>query len=115
MSHESLVERARRITDRVVAVEGYWDGDSFGWHARLVAIVARPGHQHPHFDEVGLGSLGVADPEDIAKGQAVAAALGVPFHFTQPERADIGLPRWWDNYPSGVSDPENDTAPAPSD
>jgi hypothetical protein len=100
---EYLIERARRITDRVVAVEGCWDGDTFGWNARLAVIVARPGDQHPHFDEVCLGSLGVADVEDIAKGQAVAAALGVPFHFTQPELADIGLPRWWDNHPDGWS------------
>lgn len=93
---ESLLARARAVADRIVAVEAYWDGDSFGWHAVLVAIVDRPSRWHPRFDEVSLGLLGHADAEDIATARAVAEALGVPFHFTQPERADIDLPRWWD-------------------
>jgi hypothetical protein len=43
-----------------------------------------------------LGSLDDADTEDLAKARAVADALGVPFHFTQPENADLDPPRWWD-------------------
>src|SRR5689334_20984723 len=39
---DTLLAKARAITDRVVAVEGYWDGDSDGWYPRLVAIVDRP-------------------------------------------------------------------------
>ncbi|HEX5406286.1 MAG TPA: hypothetical protein VFX16_28760 [Pseudonocardiaceae bacterium] len=93
---ESLLAPARALAERIVAIEAYWDGDSFGWHAALVAIIERPSQQHSRFDEVHLGLLGQADTDDIATARAVAEALGVPFHFTQPERADIDLPRWWD-------------------
>jgi hypothetical protein len=92
---DSLLARARAIEQRVIVVEGYWDGDSNGWYARLVAVVECPGGR---YDEVLLGSLDDADTEDLAKARAVADALGVPFHFTQPERADLNLPRWWDGH-----------------
>jgi hypothetical protein len=93
---DSLLARARTIEQPVVVVEGYWDGDSHGWYARLVAVVERPSSSGGRYDEVFLGSLDTADTEDLAKARAVADALGVPFHFTQPERADLDLPRWWD-------------------
>jgi hypothetical protein len=93
---DSLLAKARAIEHPIVVVEAYWDGDSHGWYARLVAVVERPDSSGGRYDEVYLGSLDDADTEDLAKGHAVAEALGVPFHFTQPERADLDLPRWWD-------------------
>jgi hypothetical protein len=86
---DSLLAAGRDIGDRVVAVEAYWDGDSFGWYVRVAAIVRRPGPEHPRFDEVFLGSLGDGDTEKITLAMDVAVSLGVPFHFTQPERADV--------------------------
>jgi hypothetical protein len=94
---DGLLATARAIQQRVVAVEGYWDGDNLGWHARLVAVIERPSRAHDRYDEVFLGNLGSADLEDLAKARAVADVLGVPFHFTQPEHADLDLPRWWDH------------------
>jgi hypothetical protein len=93
---DGLLARARAIEQRVVVVEGYWDGDSHGWYARLVAVVEGPGSSGGRYDEVFLGSLDDAGTEELAKARAVADALGVPFHFTQPESADLDLPRWWD-------------------
>jgi hypothetical protein len=77
-----------------VAVEICWDGDSFGWIEDLIAVVARPGPDHPHFDEVPLWSY--RGPGAAERGQAVARRLGVPFHFEHPGAPDIDLPRWWD-------------------
>lgn len=93
---DGLLAKARAIEQRVVAVEGYWDGDSHGWYGRLVAVIERPSRAHDRYDEVVLGSLGMADAEDLAKARTVADALGVPFYFNQPERPDLDLPRWWD-------------------
>jgi hypothetical protein len=93
---KTLLAPTHDIDDRIVAVEACWDGGNDDSSARLVAIVKRPGRSHPRFDEVVLGSLGSADV--MAKGRAVADLLGVPFHSTQPEHGDLGLPRWWDNH-----------------
>jgi hypothetical protein len=79
-----------------VAVEVCWDGDASGWIADLVAVVARPGDDHPHYDEVALWSYRGADVAD--RGRAVARLLGVPFHFDHSGAPDIGLPRWWDRH-----------------
>lgn len=93
---ESILAKARTVTERIVVVEAHWDGDSRGWHLCLAAIVERPSLSHPRFDEVYLAILGAADAEDVAKGAAVASALGVPFHCVQPESPDLTIPRWWD-------------------
>ncbi|WP_433371729.1 hypothetical protein ACQPZX_48070 [Actinoplanes sp. CA-142083] len=106
-----LIAAAKAIPDRVAAIEAVWDGDTFGWMVWLGAIVERPGQHHERFDEVGLAGirrggdirlfLGEVPPwpeaaEATEKGHAVAAALGVPFHFTQPDTPDLDLMRWWD-------------------
>ncbi|MEU8185418.1 hypothetical protein AB0B85_28010 [Micromonospora sp. NPDC049044] len=106
-----LVETVRAITDRVVAVEALWDGDTQGWHVRLYAIVRRPSHHHPCFDEQPLALFshgsdrrlfaGEVPPwpeaaEASEKGRAVADSIGVPFFFASPDVPDIDLRRWWD-------------------
>lgn len=106
-----LVAAAQAIPQPVVAIEATWDGDTQGWFVRLTAIVERPGRYHDRFDDVQLAVIsrgsdirlftGAVPPwpeatEATAKGEAVAAALGVPFHFTQPDKPDDQLPRWWD-------------------
>lgn len=109
-----LIEAAAAIDGPVVAVEALWDGDTQGWFVELAAIVRRPGRHHDRFDEVTLTRItrggdirlftGKVPPwpesaEATEQGQAVAAHLGVPFHFTSPATPDIDLPRWWDTQP----------------
>ncbi|GAB1689749.1 hypothetical protein [Krasilnikovia sp. M28-CT-15] len=106
-----MIEAAKAIPDPVVAIEAAWDGDSFGWYVCLMAIVERPSQHHDRFDQVGLAGIrrggdirlfrGEVPPwpeaaEATEKGQAIAAALSVPFHFAQPDTPDIDHPRWWD-------------------
>lgn len=100
---------AKAIAVPVVAVEAVWDGDTQGWMVDLVAIVARPGRHHDRFDEVWLASIRHGSDLRLFNGQvppwpeaveaqqvggAVAARLGVPFHFSSPNTPDIDLPRW---------------------
>ncbi|MEU4664786.1 MULTISPECIES: hypothetical protein [Micromonospora] len=107
-----LVQAATAITDPVVAVEALWDGDTQGWFVRLYAIVRRPSHHHPRFDEQPLAGFrhgsdlrlfrGEVPPwpeaaEAIEKGQAIADSVGVPFYFASPDAPYDGLPRWWDS------------------
>ncbi|MEA5359051.1 hypothetical protein VA596_05845 [Amycolatopsis sp., V23-08] len=80
-----------------LAVEIIWDGDSRGWIPTLCVVVARPEHEL-----VPLGMfppyVGRTQPTEEAseKGQALAAALGVPFYFPLRDRPDIDQPHWWD-------------------
>lgn len=72
------------------------------WHRlpienrRLVAVVERPPGADHRYDEVFLGTLSDADAPELAVARTVADALGVPFHFSQSQRADLDQPRWWD-------------------
>lgn len=109
-----LVERARAITDPVVAIEALWDGDTQRWGVLLLAIVRRPSLQHPIFDQHelmfadGRGARtdsveGVRAPQAVeaaSKGSAVARELGVPFSFLDPSASLLEDLRWWDS-PSG--------------
>ncbi|BCJ76480.1 hypothetical protein CS0771_60240 [Catellatospora sp. IY07-71] len=112
-----VLATARAITSPVVAVEALWDGDTQGWMVYLLAIVDRPGQHHERFDEVPLASIRHGSDLRLFNGQvppwpeaieaqqiggAVAARLGVPFHFTSPETPDIDLARWWDGRPAGI-------------
>jgi hypothetical protein len=112
-----LVETVTAITDPVVAVEALWDGDTQGWFVRLYAIVRRPSRHHSCFDEQPLAGFrhggdlrlfrGEVPPwpeaaEALAKGEATARSIGVPFYFASPDAPDDGLPRWWDS----LADPQ---------
>jgi hypothetical protein len=109
-----LIDKANAITTPILAVEALWDGDTQGWYVDLVAIVNRPGRHHSRFDEVPLTTLrhggdirlfnGQVPPWPEAQqagelGRAVAQHAGVPFHFTNADEPDVGLPRWWDAQP----------------
>jgi hypothetical protein len=111
-----LIAKARALPAPVAAIEAVWDGDSAGWHVMLLAIVDRPSHHHRRFDERMLarfvwgydtprldGGVRPDAAEAIEKGGAVAAALGVPFHFADPDNPDDELPRWWDGVPPAES------------
>ncbi|GHJ47151.1 hypothetical protein Cs7R123_44930 [Catellatospora sp. TT07R-123] len=112
-----VLAAAKAITCSVVAVEAVWDGDTQGWTVDLVAIVDRPGRHHDSFDEVRLASIrhggdlrlfnGQVPPwpeaaEAQQVGEAVAARLRVPFHFTSPQTPDLDLPRWRDGRPASI-------------
>jgi hypothetical protein len=104
-----LVAKARSLSAPVAAIEAEWDGGSDGWHVRLHAIVDRPSRDHPRFGETLLARLTCGDDaewpdgelrpdaaEAIEKGGGLAADLGVPFHFADPDTPGLDLPRWWD-------------------
>jgi hypothetical protein len=112
-----VLAAAKAIASSVVAVEAVWDGDTQGWMVGLVAIVDRPSRHHERFDEVTLASIRLGSDLRLFNGQvppwpeaveaqqiggAVAARLGVPFHFTSPETPDIDLPRWGDDRPATI-------------
>ncbi|WP_158319168.1 hypothetical protein [Actinoplanes xinjiangensis] len=106
-----LVERARAITDPVVAIEALWDGDTQRWGVLLLAIVRCPSRQHPIFDQYELmfadgrdaptdSVEGIRTPqaaEAVNKGSALARELGVPFSFLDPNASLLEDLRWWDS------------------
>jgi hypothetical protein len=92
---EEMVATAGAAGAPVVAVEVCWDGDPRGWIQDLIAVVARPGDDHPRYDDVTLWSY--RGPGAAERGRVVARHLGVPFHFEHPGAPDVDLPRWWDH------------------
>ncbi|MET9606397.1 hypothetical protein ABZZ17_15165 [Streptomyces sp. NPDC006512] len=103
---ESLACRARGTAGRVVAVEAVWDGDTVhDWFVVLRAITEEPA------EDKGIASVywGMAErylgedadydgrhPAAVAAeraGGALAAHLGVPFHFASPDTPDDEAPR----------------------
>lgn len=110
---ESLAARASGIPARVVAVEAVWDGDTVhDWFVVLYAVAEDPAGDHElamvHW-RAGARALeaegadpGPLDPHAAAAtraGTALAARLGVPFHFASPGTPDDRLPRWRDTRP----------------
>ncbi|MEU1179107.1 hypothetical protein ABZ464_15920 [Streptomyces sp. NPDC005820] len=97
---EALAAEAAVLPGRVVAIEAVWDGDTVhDWFVDLLALTDDPEDEHRlatlyQATPVHPGSLrrpaGVAD----AVGRAVAARLGVPFHFASPHTPDDTAPRW---------------------
>ncbi|MEV6768656.1 ADP-ribosylglycohydrolase family protein [Nocardia sp. NPDC051030] len=105
LDHDDLVERVANLPERPDAIEAVWDGDTFGWMVCLVAVTRSSRAEHylaqiRHGGDIRLFN-GEVPPypearEATSVGQAVADTLGMPFHFTSPDRPDIHLPRWWD-------------------
>lgn len=104
---DSLAALAHGIRAKVVAVEAVWDGDTVhGWFVNLLAITDDPAGQK------GLATIywgaaeraldgadtgGLHHPSAAAAtraGTALAAHLGVPFHFASPDTPDDEAPRW---------------------
>lgn len=95
-----ILDKAASLDRAPVAIEARWDGDYRGWMVDLMGILPR---SPSGFDEVRLAMLPprrdsgtTPEEEALAKGQAVADRLGVPFYFADPENPDINHPRWWD-------------------
>ncbi|MET9464365.1 hypothetical protein ABZY44_05975 [Streptomyces sp. NPDC006544] len=111
---ESLAARASGIPARVVAVEAVWDGDTVhDWFVLLRAVTEDPPGDHALatvYWGTGVRALeaegadsGPLDPHAAAAtraGTALAAHLGVPFHFASPGTPDDQLPRWRDTRPA---------------
>uniref|UniRef100_A0AAU2K3Y6 Uncharacterized protein n=1 Tax=Streptomyces sp. NBC_00049 TaxID=2903617 RepID=A0AAU2K3Y6_9ACTN len=104
---ESLACRAGGVGGRVVAVEAVWDGDTVhGWFVVLLAITAGPAGENAlatvyrrtaerYLGEgADLGGRHVAAVAAERAGGALAAHLGVPFHFASPDTPDDEAPRW---------------------
>ncbi|MFE3557825.1 hypothetical protein ACFXKW_23590 [Streptomyces sp. NPDC059193] len=104
---ESLAAGAARAAGRVVAIEVVWDGDTeHDWFTSLRAITADPAGER-HLASVYWGvaerylgdesaAPGLTPPAAAADkaGRALAAHLGVPFHFASPGTPDEEAPRW---------------------
>ncbi|MEU5099925.1 hypothetical protein [Streptomyces sp. NPDC020996] len=91
----SLAARAAALPGRVAAVEALWDGDTVhDWFVLLLAVSNSPegeGHLAAFYRRHGGSPHGVAAAE---AGRALAAHLGVPFHFASPDVPDDVAPRW---------------------
>ncbi|MEU3403326.1 hypothetical protein ABZ766_05120 [Streptomyces sp. NPDC006670] len=99
--------RAAGVAGRVVAVEAVWDGDTVhDWFVVLPAIAEDPDTEYApahiprgaaeRYPGEGAGR-GTRHPSALAAeraGGALAARLGVPFHFAAPDTPDDEAPRW---------------------
>ncbi|WP_433561565.1 hypothetical protein ACQP1O_28750 [Nocardia sp. CA-151230] len=102
---EILVNKVAKLPERPDAIEAVWDGDTFGWMVCLVAVTRSSRAEHylapiRHGGDIRLFN-GEVPPypearEATSVGRALADTLGVPFHFTSPDRPDTNLARWWD-------------------
>ncbi|MFE0727018.1 hypothetical protein ACFW2X_01965 [Streptomyces antibioticus] len=102
---DSLAALAAGAPGRVVVVEAVWDGDTVhDWFVNLLAVTADPDGDHPLatvYRERAVRHLGGEDPGTrhpsalVADrvGGALAARLGVPFHFASPYTPDDEAPR----------------------
>ena len=100
--YETSVQRLDKINDKVVVIEGSWDGDSDGWFIRIAAIADHPSAFHPKFTEYSL--CFVRDSQNKAKmakeiGAELARHAKVDFYLTEDD-PDFSVfdyeKRWWD-------------------
>ncbi|MFB7179741.1 hypothetical protein ACFCYI_18815 [Streptomyces sp. NPDC056257] len=103
---DSLSALALGISGRVVAIEAVWDGDTVhDWFVRLLAITDEPAGEKclaTIYWGTAVRALEGADPGPqhpsaaaaTRAGGALAAHLGVPFHFASPDTPDDEAPRW---------------------
>ncbi|MER6199663.1 hypothetical protein ABT234_20125 [Streptomyces sp. NPDC001586] len=103
---DSLSTLAHGISSRVVAVEAVWDGDTVhDWFVNLLAITDEPagekclatiywGTAVRALDGADAGPLHPSAAAATHAGGALAAHLGVPFHFASPDTPDDDAPRW---------------------
>ncbi|MGW6685554.1 hypothetical protein [Streptomyces sp. NPDC054961] len=111
---ESLAAITSGLPARVVAVEAVWDGDTVhDWFVRLLAVTEDPPGDHElatvfwgtgaralEAEGAGPGPLNPHAAAATRAGTALAAHLGVPFHFASPATPDDRLPRWRDTHPA---------------
>ncbi|WP_329384196.1 hypothetical protein OG625_22820 [Streptomyces sp. NBC_01351] len=102
----SLAALAHGIRARVVAIEAVWDGDTVhDWFVSLLAITDDPAGEKPlatiywgtavrALDGADAGPLHPSAAAATRAGSALAAHLGVPFHFASPDNPDDEAPRW---------------------
>ncbi|MGW1323390.1 hypothetical protein ACWD64_12740 [Streptomyces antibioticus] len=103
---DSLTALAAGAPGRVVAVEAVWDGDTVhDWFVNLLAVTTAPDGDHRlatvyrgravhHLDGEDPGTLHPSALVADRTGRALAAHLGVPFHFASPDTPDDEAPRW---------------------
>ena len=100
--YETSVQGLDKINDKIVVIEGSWDGDSDGWFIRIAAIADHPSPLHPKFTEYGLCLVrDVRDQANMAKeiGGRLARRAKVDFYLTDDD-PDFSVfdyeKRWWD-------------------
>ncbi|MET7290252.1 hypothetical protein [Streptomyces sp. NPDC005573] len=104
----SLAARAEALTGRVAAVEALWDGDTVhDWFVLLLVLLDDP-EGEACVATVYRGPGGSPPgPAAAEAGRALAAHLGVPFHFASPDVPDDDAPRWRSVRPRPVSAPRD--------
>lgn len=106
---ESILIKAKNAPDTAVAVEAFWDGDTYGWFVVLTIIYLERTAGRPRYGEFDLAvmrgrcgdfRLFIADvppwPEaELAKdvGEELSRQLRVPFYFASPDQPK-DCPRW---------------------
>lgn len=121
-SIDVIKRKVQALEGKLVAIECYWDGDTYGWFVVLCAILMGASAAHPKYKEYDItvfqGEGGDArlffqsgfPPEsddgqrqwpEAAEAAAVAkelaSQLSVPFHFASPFTPSDDVPRWWDH------------------
>ncbi|MFE2171252.1 hypothetical protein ACFXB3_40240 [Streptomyces sp. NPDC059447] len=104
---ESLAVRAGGTAARILVIEAIWDGDTVhDWFVVLQAVTDRPDEQRSLAtitwsraerylgEDSGHGGRHPAAVAAEQVGGALAARLGVPFHFASPDVPDDEAPRW---------------------
>jgi len=109
---EEVLAKVLGLTERPVAIEAIWDGDTTGWFVILMAVFPAATPSEAPFREVFLWSWregggdmrlfnGQVPPWPEAQyaddlGREVADQLSVPFYFASPEHPEDECPRWWE-------------------
>ena len=77
----------------VRAIELVWDGDTFGWIEKIVAVIEKPSAEHPRYTGENVHSYRSGIGDDV--GRELAARLGVPYWNPAPGTPELDAPRWW--------------------
>jgi hypothetical protein len=107
-TREELLAKAAALTERPVAIEAFWEGESSGWFVVLSAVVKFP----KGYRDTGKWTLqgsggdlrlfnGQVPPWPEAEfaqqvGTELAGKFGVPFYFASPNHPEEDCPRWWE-------------------
>lgn len=109
-TREALLLKAKEAPATAVAVEAFWDGDTYGWFVVLTIIFleSTSGGRYGEFDIAVMRSpggdfrlfIGDVPPWPEAKlasevGEELSRQLGIPFYFASPDQPK-DCPRWWE-------------------
>ncbi|QES48520.1 hypothetical protein DEJ50_12490 [Streptomyces venezuelae] len=90
----SLADRAAGLPGRIVAIEAVWDGDTVhDWFVLLMAVLDEPAGEQCLATVYNRPGPHTEASRAREAGRALAAHLGVPFRFADPENSYKGSVR----------------------